>query len=272
MLCPFFVQVTILAVQCCEQAEESVVLQLWYPKDSCCNNPITTALVLQQWNLLLLLSKKVTASQRMWRWSSIPLLDLVYFIIHTIIVQPESRISPESLSDGTGEWDLTLSNTDRPQQYYWLLCLWFRKSGLSLSIIDFGLFEDSQSLISQQQFWRCCTVIVAASWSGWKESYKPVSSANSWQSVPYFAMIIPSCVMYRENRNQLRIDPCGTPQLSHVRTEEAWLIVTCWNLSSGYSWNHSWAVPLALTYLQKASLSAQCLQEHAVVTLYWKQH
>ena len=31
-----------------------------------------------------------------------------------------------------------------------------------------------------------------------EESYKPVLSTNSWWSMPYFSVIIPSCAVHRE--------------------------------------------------------------------------
>ena len=49
--------------------------------------------------------------------------------------------------------------------------------------LSFSLFEDIHSLISWQHFCRFCTTTMAATWSGWKESYKAVLSAYSWGAI-----------------------------------------------------------------------------------------
>ena len=72
-----FVQATILAAVFWTswRRRSSWAVILWHPTDSCYNNPVVTSLVSQQWNLLLLPSKKVAASQECIDGSSIPLLQ-----------------------------------------------------------------------------------------------------------------------------------------------------------------------------------------------------
>ena len=81
--------------------------------------------------------------------------------------------------------------------------------------------------------------------SGFIDKYNWVSSTQQWKFNECVLIMFPSGSIYIENKIGLSTEPCGTPWLTLVRTDDL-LICTNWNQSDKYDWNQLRAVPLML--------------------------
>ena len=75
-----------------------------------------------------------------------------------------------------------------------------------------------------------------------------MSSAKQWKFTECVLIMFPSGSIYNENKIGPSTEPCGTPWLTLVRTDDSSLICTNWNQSEKYYLYQFRAVPLMLVW------------------------